>query len=82
MFFAICSFFISEMLDLIFPINFLTASLNKKPPSKGIIGNTLKRAIARFNQNIQYNVLTIPLGVRAFIDADKRIFKIAERAVS
>ncbi|MCP4583746.1 MAG: LD-carboxypeptidase [candidate division Zixibacteria bacterium] len=28
------------------------------------------------------NVLTIPLGLRAFIDADKRIFEITERAVS
>jgi muramoyltetrapeptide carboxypeptidase len=28
------------------------------------------------------NVLTIPLGIRAFIDADKKVFEITERAVS
>ena len=36
-----------------------TASLNRNPPSSGIIGKTLNSPIARFNQKIQYNAFTI-----------------------
>ena len=36
------------------------ASLNRNPPSSGIIGSTLNIPTARFNQKIQYNALIIP----------------------
>lgn len=58
--FTILSFFSSDIPFLIRFTSEPIASLNKKPPSSGIIGRTLNNPTARLSQKIQYNAVTKP----------------------